>query len=185
MSAPRMTLVLGTAAGAFLAAGLTSLATSAVAQADDGDGVTIAYPAADVTLADPAAALTLADPAAAVTLADPAADPDFISATDKLLGLFGITDIGAADPDDNFEGMILNFPHLGITDVLTSGMDPSDSLAGLGVTLPDDVGVGMAGVTVNTFIDPSLGIDHSITIPFTDPLAGLWDFLVAHAFFGL
>ena len=42
-------------------------------------------------------------------------DPDFISATDPLLKMFGITEIGAADPDTNFEGMILNIPSLGIT----------------------------------------------------------------------
>ena len=49
------------------------------------------------------------------------------------------------------------------------------------MTLPD----GMAGVTVNTFIDPMPGIDNSFTIPFTDPLAGLWDILVPNDFFGL
>lgn len=173
-----MTLVLGTAGGAFLAAGLTSLATLPVAQADDGDGVTIAYPAADITLAAPAAA--------DMTLAAPAPETDFISATDKIFGLFGITDIGAADPDDNFEGMILNFPHLGITDVLTSGFDPSDSLAGLGVPGIDaTVGEGVAGETVNTFMNSMTGQDFTTTLHFTDPLAGLWDFLVAHAFFGL
>src|SRR6185437_13615076 len=53
-------------------------------------------------------------------------DTDFISATDPLLKMFGITEIGAADPDTNFEGMILNIPSLGITDVLTSGKDTSD-----------------------------------------------------------
>jgi hypothetical protein len=155
MSARSITLVLGTAAGAFLAAGLIPLATSPVAHAicapDDSLGC----------------------------------DPDFISATDPLLKMFGITDIGAADPDNNFEGMILNIPSLGITDVLTSGNDPSDVLAGLGVTLPFGAGVGVFGETVNTFIDPSLGIDSSFTIPFTDPLAGLWDILVANNFFGL
>jgi hypothetical protein len=44
MSARLVTLVLGTAAGAFLAAGFISLATSPVAHADDGDGITIANP---------------------------------------------------------------------------------------------------------------------------------------------
>jgi hypothetical protein len=154
MSARRMTLVLGTAAGAFLAAGLIPLATSPVAHAcspDDALGC----------------------------------DTDFINTTDPLLKLLGVTDIGAADPDDNFEGMILKIPSLGITDVLTSGKDPSDLLAGLGVTLPDNTGIGEAGVTVNTLLDPSLGIDSSFTIPFTDPLAQLWDFLVANMFFGL
>jgi hypothetical protein len=44
----------------------------------------------------------------------------------------------------------------------------------------------MAGVTVNTFfdsMDPAL--DSSFIIPFTDPLAPLWDLLVANDFFGL
>ena len=71
MNARSITLVLGTAAGAFLAAGLIPLATSPVAHAicvDDTVGC----------------------------------DPDFIFATDPLFKLFGITDIGAADPDDNF-----------------------------------------------------------------------------------
>ena len=167
MSARRMTLVLGTAAGAFLAAGLIPFATS-VANADDGG----------ITIADPASF----DPASFSA----AADPDFISATDPLLKLFGITDIGAADPDDNFDGMILNIPSLGITDVLTSGQDPSDMLATLGVPIPDDVGVGMAGVSVNTFVDAmDPALNSSLTIPFTDPLAGLWDILVMNDFFGL
>jgi hypothetical protein len=168
-----MTLVLGTAAGAFLAAGLTSLATLPVAHADDG-GVTIADPASF----DPASF----DPALII----PAPDSGFIFATDPLLAMLGVTDIGAADPGENFEGMILNLPSLGITDVLTSGMDPGDNLASLGVALPDDVGVGMAGVTVNTFVDTmNPALDSSFTIPFTDPLAGLWDILVANDFFGL
>jgi hypothetical protein len=153
MSARPITLVLGTAAGAFLAAGLIPLATSPVAHAICGP-----------------------DDAAGC-------DPDFIFAQDPLLKLLGVTDIGAADPDNSFEGMILNVPSLGFTDVLTSGTDPSGALAGLGA--PSDTAIGMAGVTVNTFIDPSLGIDSSFTIPFTDPLAQLWDFLVANAFFGL
>jgi hypothetical protein len=153
MSARRMTLVLGTAAGAFLAAGLIPLATSPVAHAciDDALGSQC--------------------------------DPDFISATDPLFKLFGITDIGAADPDNNFEGMIVQIPGTGITDVLTSGADPSDALAALGA--PSDTATGMAGVTVNTFIDTMTGTDTSFTIPFTDPLAGLWDILVMNDFFGL
>jgi hypothetical protein len=148
-----MTLVLGTAASAFLAAGLTSLATSPVAHACTDDAV--------------------------------GCDPDFISATDPLLKLFGITDIGAADPDNNFDGMILNIPSLHIEDVLTSGNDPSDLLATLGVPIPDDTGIGMAGVSVNTFIDTMTSTDTTTVIPFTDPLAGLWDVLVANDFFGL
>jgi hypothetical protein len=155
MSARRMTLVLGTAAGALLAAGLIPLATAASARADGED-------------------------------ISPAADPGFISATDPLLALLGVTDIGAADPGGNFEGMILNIPSLDITDVLTSGADPDDNLALLGVALPDDSGIGMAGVTVNTFVDTmNPALDSSFTIPFTDPLSGLWDILVANDFFGL
>jgi hypothetical protein len=99
------------------------------------------------------------------------------------LALIGVNDMGFADPDDNFEAMTLNIPSLGITDVLTSGHDPSDALAAFGV--PEDIAGGMTGVTVNTLLDPSLGIDSSFTIPFTDPLAALWDLLVQNAFFGL
>ena len=142
-------------AGAFLAAGLIPLATS---------------PAAHASCIDDAVGC----------------DPDFISATDPLLKMFGITEIGAADPDTNFEGMILNIPSLGITDVLTSGKDTSDLLATLGITLPDSTGIGEAGVTVNTFVDTMMpSLDSSFTIPFTDPLAALWDVLVANDFFGL
>ena len=154
MSARPITLVLGTAAGAILAAGLIPLATSPVAHAvcapDDSMGC----------------------------------DPDFIFSTDPILKLFGITEIGAADPDNNFEGNILTIPSLGITDVLTSGQDPSDALAGLGA--PDDTGIGTAGITVNTFtdtMDPAL--NSTFTVPFEDPFAQIWDFLVAHGFFGL
>ena len=155
MSARPLTLVLGTAAGAILAAGLIPLATSPVAHAICIDDL-------------------------------PGCDTDFISATDPLLKMFGITDIGAADPDDNFEGMIFNIPSMGITDVLTSGKDSSDLLAGLGVPIPDDTGIGMAGVTVNTFVDTmNPALDNSFIIPFEDPLAQLWDFLVANMFFGL
>jgi hypothetical protein len=153
MSARRMTLVLGTAAGALLAAGLIPLATAASARAD-GEDIT------------------------------PALDPGFFSATDPLLAMLGVTDIGAADPGENFEAMILEIPKLGITDVLTSGTESTNDLAQFGV--PGDIGLGMAGVTVNTFtdtMDPAL--DGSFTIPFTDPLAGLWDILVMNDFFGL
>jgi hypothetical protein len=155
MSARRMTLVLGTAAGALLAAGLVPLATAASARAD-GEDISSAL------------------------------DPGFISASDPLLALIGVTDIGAADPGEMFEGNILSIPSLGITDVLTSGTDPSDMLAGLGVTLPDDTGVGLAGMTVNTFVDTmNPALDSSFTIPFTDPLSGLWEILIANDFFGL
>jgi hypothetical protein len=166
MSARRMTLVLGTAAGALLTAGLIPLATSPVANADD-EGITIADPASF-------------DPALII----PAPDSGFISATDPLFALLGVTDIGAANPDQDFEAMILQIPSLGITDVLTSGTETTNDLAQFGV--PDDIGLGMANVTVNTFtdsMDPLL--NSSFTIPFEDPLAGLWDILVANDFFGL
>jgi hypothetical protein len=156
MSARPITLVLGTAAGALCAAGLIPLATSPVAHACVDDAL--------------------------------GCDTDFSSATYPLLKMFGITEIGVADPDDNFEGMILNIPSLGITDVLTSGNDPSDLLATLGIPIPDDTGVGTAGITVNTFVDtmnPSLDPLFSFTIPFTDPIASLWDVLVVNDFFGL
>src|ERR1700730_4489232 len=138
MSARRMTLVLGTAAGAFLAAGLTSLATLPLATRAAVDAITIANPPGD--------------------------DADFISTTDPLLKLFGVTDLAVADPDEHFEAMVLQIPSLGITDVLTSGIDPSDHLATLlpglplDVTLPADVTAGTVDVTVNTLLDPSLGI---------------------------
>ena len=170
MSARRMTFVLGTAAGAFLAAGLTSVATLPVAHADDGAAISL------TGLADPASF----DPALII----PAPDSGFISATDPLLAMLGITDIGAANPGENFEAMILEIPSLHITDVLTSGAETTNDLAQFGVA--DAIGLGMAGITVNTFtdtMDPAL--DSSFTIPFTDPLAGLWDILVANDFFGL
>ena len=178
MSTRLMTLALGTGAGAFLAAGLIPLATSPVANADDG-GITLAG------LADPASF----EPALII----PAPDSGFISTTpDPLFALFGITDIGAANPGEDFEAMILQIPSLGITDVLTSGTESMDDLAttaaGLGITLPDDIGLGMEGVTVNTFIDamhPGLENLFTFTIPFEDPLASLWEILVANDFFGL
>ena len=169
MSARRMTLVLGTAAAGLLAAGLIPLATIPVANADDG-GITLAG------LADPASF----DPALII----PAPDSGFISATDPLLAMLGVTDIGAADPGEDFEAMILQIPSLGITDVLTSGDEAANDLAQFGV--PDDIGLGMANVTVNTFtdtMDPLL--NSSFTIPFEDPISGLWDILVANDFFGL
>jgi hypothetical protein len=145
MSARLMTLVLGTAAGAFLAAGLTSLATLPVAHADDdGNGITIS----------------------------PAADTGF---EDHITTIGGITDIAAADPDTHFEAMVLEIPSLGITDVLTSGIDPTDSLATLVSGQPVDVTTGTVDITVNTFtdtMDPAL--DSSFTIPFTDPLWDIW-----------
>ena len=174
MSARRMTLVLGTAAGAIVAAGLIPLATSAAANADDGTDLLSASLAADPAAFLPAAA----DPAATV-LGD-----GFTFTTDPLLAMFGITDIGAFNADQDFEAMILQIPSLGITDVLTSGTESTNDLAQFGVS--NAIGLGMEGVTVNTFIDsmdPML--NSSFTIPFEDPIASLWDFLVINDFFGL
>jgi hypothetical protein len=165
MSARRFTRVLVAAAGASFGAWLIPSATSPVAYADDG--------------IDLAAASAAADPAAVL----PAAD-GFISATDSLFSAFGITDIGAANPEEGFAAMILEIPQFGITDVLTSGTESVNDLAQFGV--PDDLGLGTANVTVNTFIDTmNPALDSSSTIPFTDPIAGLWDVLVANDFFGL
>jgi hypothetical protein len=155
MSPRPITLVLGTAAGAFLAAGLIPLATSPVAHADPDD-VSVG------------------------------ADKDFISATDPLLKMLGVTDVGAADPSDGYDAMVLTIPGTGITDVLTSGADPSEALTQFGATATE--ALGTAGITVNTFTDtmnPALDPLLSFTIPFTDPLASLWDFLVQNMFFGL
>lgn len=155
MRARRLSLVLGAAAGAFVAAGLIPCATAASAHADGED-------------------------------ISPALDPGFITATDPLLALIGVTDIGADFPSEDFEGNILSIPSLGITDVLTSGADPDDNLALLGVALPDDTGIGMTGVTVNTFVDTmNPALDNSFTIPFADPFSGLWEILISNDFFGL
>jgi hypothetical protein len=151
MSARRMTLVLGAAAGAFLAGGLISLATTPVANAfcvEDVLGMQVC---------------------------------DFISQTTTVPGLF--SDTAAGDPAFNYDAMVLQIPSLGITDVLTSGIDPTDQLATVVPGLPDDTGVGMVDVTVNTFqdsMDPAL--DSSFIIPFTDPLAVLWDAFVPLGF---
>lgn len=109
----------------------------------------------------------------------PGADTDFISHTTNFFGLF--TDTAAADPDDSFDAMVLQIPSLGITDVSASGTDPSDSLAALGA--PGDTGIGVAGMTVNTFVDSmNPALDSTFTIPFTDPLGELWTALVPFGF---
>ena len=117
MSARRMTLVLGTAAGAFLAAGLIPLQQPGRHTRTTGHHHRL-----------PRRSLEC--------IVSPGSGPGFISATDPILDMFGVTDIGAADPSENFEAMILNFPYLGITDVLTSGTDPVDDLAQFGVPCP-------------------------------------------------
>jgi hypothetical protein len=147
MSARSFSLVLGTAAGAFVAAGLIPLATAASARAD-GDDVT------------------------------PGVDTDFMSGPLQDFGLF--TDQSFADPDDNeFVATIVS--NQSFTDVLTSGADPSDSLAALGA--PGDTGIGVVGETINTFIDPSdPALDSTIVLPFTDPLAQLFTDLLPLGF---
>jgi hypothetical protein len=142
----------GMAAGAFLAAGLVPLATSSVARAD-GDGA-------------------------------PGADNDFMVGPLQNFGVF--TDQSFADPDDNeYLGMIIQGPMFHgdplFTDVVTSGTDPSDDLAGFGA--PGDTGIGMTGETINTFIVPSdPALDGTFTIPFTDPFAELFTALLPLGF---
>ena len=101
MSARGFSLVLGAAAGAFLAAGLIPLTTAASARAD-GDDIT------------------------------PGVDTDFMSGPLQDFGLF--TNQSFADPDDSeFVATVIQSQPLGFTDILTSGADPSDSLAAFGV----------------------------------------------------
>jgi hypothetical protein len=60
---------------------------------------------------------------------------------------------------------------------LTSGADPSDGV-GFGAA-----GIGVAGETVNTFIDPSdPALDFTTMLPFTDPLAQLFTELLPFGF---
>jgi hypothetical protein len=152
MSTRLMTLVLGTAAGAFLAAGLTSLATSPVANATCE---------VDVFLMD------------------------ICTFDDTVTTLGHYSDVAAADPMYDWNAMVLQGP--GFTDVLTSGNDPSDGLAGVsGLSdIPASVLEGMSGVTVNTLIDPSdpaLASDLTFIIPFMDPLVSVWDFFLPLGF---
>ena len=145
MSGRDITFALGTAAGAFLAAGLIQLATSPIAHAN-GD---------------------------AISISPGIPDPDFIYNTTNF-GLF--TDIAAADPDEHFDAMVLQIPSLGITDVLTGGIDPSDGLTSVpGLSDVGTLGAGTVDVTVNTFQDSmNPALDGTFTIPFTDPLIELW-----------
>ncbi len=162
MSARGIKLVVGTAAGAFLAAGLISLATGPVAHADENVGSA----GADTDFLSP--------------FISPGSETDFMSGPLQNFGLF--TDQSFADPDDNeFVAMILQSQPLGFTDVLTSGADPSDSLAAFGA--PGDTGIGVAGETINTFIVPTdPALDSTIVIPFTDPLAELFTALLPLGF---
>jgi hypothetical protein len=112
----------------------------------------------------------------------PGADPDFMAGPLQNFGLF--TDQSFADPDDSeFVATVFQSHQLGFTDVLTSGADPSDGIATFVPGLPDDVGVGMVGETVNTFIDPSdPALDSTFTLPFTDPFAELFTALLPLGF---
>ena len=150
MRARPITLVLGTAAGACLAAGLTSLATSPVANATCVTDI----------------------------LGMQICGFDYFVTT---LGQY--SDIAAADPADHWNAMVLQGP--GFTDVLTSGYDPSDGLAGVsGLSdIPASVLEGTAGVTVNTFIDSTdPALDSTFTIPFMDPIVSVWDFFLPLGF---
>ena len=105
------------------------------------------------------------------TVGTMAADPDFITSTHDLFGLFSVT--SAADPDDkNFVAFVLKTPFF--TNVLTSGTDPEDNL-GFG-----PASTGVAGQTVNTFMSPFL--NFSIGVPVEDPFAGLFTELVRAGF---
>jgi hypothetical protein len=150
MNGRGITLVLGTAAGAFLAAGLTSLATSPVANA---------------------------------TCVEDVFFQQICGFDDTVTTLGQYSDVAAADPTYNWDAMVLQGP--GFTDVLTSGYDPSDGLAGVsGLSdIPASVLEGTTGVTVNTFIDSTdPALDSTFTIPFTDPIVGVWDFFLPLGF---
>ena len=108
----------------------------------------------------------------------PGADTDFMVGPLQNFGFF--FDQSFADPDDN-EFVATVFSNQFFTDVLTSGADPSDSLAGFGA--PGDAGIGVAGETVNTFIVPSdPALDFTSVLPFTDPLAQLFTELLPLGF---
>jgi hypothetical protein len=150
MSARGITLVIGTAAGAFLAAGLTSLATTPVANA---------------------------------TCVTDILGMQICGFDDSVTTLGQYSDVAAADPADDWNAMVLQGP--GFADVLTSGSDPSDGLAGVsGLSdIPASVLEGTAGVTVNTFIDSAdPALDSTFTIPFMDPIVGVWDFFLPLGF---
>ena len=151
MRARPITLVLGTAAGACLAAGLTSLAISPVANA--------------------------------TCVTDIVLGMQICGFDDTVTTLGHYSDVAAGDPTDHWNAMVLQGP--GFTDVLTSGYDPSDGLAGVsGLSdIPASVLEGTTGVTVNTFIDSTdPALDSTFTIPFMDPLVGVWDFFLPLCF---
>jgi hypothetical protein len=108
----------------------------------------------------------------------PGADTDFMVGPLQNFGFF--FNQSFADPDDN-EFVATVFSNQFFTDVLTSGADPSDSLAAFGV--PGDAGIGVVGETVNTFIVPSdPALDFTFSLPFTDPLAELFTALLPLGF---
>jgi hypothetical protein len=110
----------------------------------------------------------------------PGVDTDFMVGPLQNFGFF--MDQSFADPDDS-EFVATVISNQSFTDVLTSGADPSDSLAAFGV--PGDAGIGVVGETVNTFIDPSdpaLESMLSFSLPFTDPLAQLFTDLLPLGF---
>ncbi len=98
----------------------------------------------------------------------PGVDTDFMTGPLQDFGFF--TNQSFADPSDNeFVATVFQIPQLGITDVLTSGADPSDGV-GFGAT-----GIGVAGETVNTFTDTmNPMLDSTFVLPFTDPLAQIF-----------
>ncbi|MGA8547643.1 MAG: hypothetical protein WB785_20600 [Mycobacterium sp.] len=106
----------------------------------------------------------------------PGLDTDFMTGPFQDFGFF--TNQSFADPSDNeFVATVFQIPQLGITDILTSGADPSDGV-GFGAA-----GVGVSGETVNTFIDTmNPALDSTFTLPFTDPLAELFTLLLPFGF---
>jgi hypothetical protein len=114
----------------------------------------------------------------------PAGDTGFMAGPLQDFDLF--TNQSFADPADNeFVATVIQSQLFGFEDVLTSGADPSDGIATFVPGLPDDIGMGMAGETINTFIDPSdpaLDSAFSFTLPFTDPLAELFTALLPLGF---
>jgi hypothetical protein len=106
----------------------------------------------------------------------PGVDTDFMTGPLQDFGLF--TNQSFADPDDGeFVATVFQSQQLGFTDILTSGADPSDGV-GFGAA-----GIGVAGETVNTFIDPSDPmLDSTFSLPFADPLAELFTALLPLGF---
>lgn len=149
----------GVAVGAALGAGFIPLAISGVADADTGDANAGVNTAA-ISEADSLSPLVLA------------ADADFVSST-RDFGLFTLTSAG--DPDDDFVAVVFSTPLF--IDVLTSGDDPENNLADFGV--PGDIGIGMAGETINTFQSEMFPfLNSTFSIPFEDPFADFFILLI-------